>query len=296
VKFERRPNILNGFDFKALDDPHFLEDSVREDIIIRILVGLGYAATGANRIIRSKKLQHPFVTIGSHTKKITLIPDYVLEVENKYAWILEAKAPTEKIIDSKHVEQAYSYAIHNEIRVPYFALCNGREFVLYHVSKPKPVVHFNTIAIPSYWDNLRELLAPAHVLDYDDSLKKDFGLHLKRLGFDKFNSLLFPDTPIAFIGKIEDDLYTFGSGLRYDGSDTYVATFDFDTKVLNQLSGKIPEAAMVILRKPLSEKTITRVDFADAIYRVNVNCRVGKKLQENEDEVFLPLWINRILG
>lgn len=219
LRFEKRPNILSGFNFRALDDPNFHEDSVREEIIVRILGGLGYSATGPNRIIRSKKLEHPFVTIGSKTKKIELVPDYLLEVRNKFAWVLEAKAPNEKIIDSKHVEQAYSYAIHSEIRVPYFALCNGREFVLYHISKPTPVIHFNTIATPSYWDNLYRLLAPEYVLDYDHSLKKDFGLHLKMLGFHKFEQLIFPDTPIAFIGKLEDNLYTFGSGaiswLRY---------------------------------------------------------------------------------
>jgi hypothetical protein len=294
LKFEKRPNILSGFDFRALDDPHFHEDSVREEIIVRILRGLGYAASGPNRIIRSKKLEHPFVTIGSKTKKIELVPDYLLQVDNRFAWVLEAKAPNERIIDSKHVEQAYSYAVHSEVRVPYFALCNGREFALYHISKPKPVIHFDTIAIPSYWDNLYRLLAPEHVLDYDLSLKKDFGLHLKMLGFYEFEHLIFPDTPIAFIGKLEEDLYTFGSGVRYPGSDTYVATFDFDTNVLNQLKGKIPDAAMKILNEPL-DHAIKQVNFVDALYRVSVDCRVGEKLQENEDEIFLPLRINRIV-
>ena len=295
MKFERRPNILSGFDFRALDDPHFHEDSVREEIISPILRGLGYAATGPNRILRSKKLRHPFITIGSKTRKIDIVPDYLLKVDNKFAWVLEAKSPSENIIDSKHVEQAYSYAIHNEIRVPYFALCNGRAFVLYHISKPEPIIYFETISTPSYWDNLYKLLAPPHVLDYDHSLKKDFGLHLKRLGFAEYESLIFPDTPIAFIGKLEDDLYTFGSGVRYNESDTYVTTFDFNTQVLEQLEGKIPAAAMVILRQPL-DNAMKRVEFADAIYRVNVDCRVSDKLQENADEIFLPLWINRILS
>jgi Type I restriction enzyme R protein N terminus (HSDR_N) len=277
-----------------LDDPHFHEDSVREEIMVRILSALGYAATGPNRIIRGKKLEHPFVTIGSKTKKIELVPDYLLEVDNRFAWVLEAKAPNEKIVESKNVEQAYSYAIHSEVRVPYFALCNGREFVLYHISKPKPIIHFNTIAIPSYWDNLYRLLTPEKVLEYDFSIKKDFGLHLKMLGFYEFEHLIFPDTPIAFITKLQEDLYTFGSGVRYLDSDTYVATFDFNTSVLRQFEGKIPEAAMTILSAPL-DGTIKQVNFADALYRVNVDCRVGDKLQENKDEIFLPLWINRIL-
>ena len=99
-------------------------------------------------------------------------------INDKFAWILDAKAPNEKILNTKHVEQAYSYAVHSEIRVPYFALCNGREFVLYHVSKSDPVVYFDMRALPMYWDVLIKLLDPNNVLTYDHGLRKDFGLHL----------------------------------------------------------------------------------------------------------------------
>jgi len=105
------------------------------------------------------------------------------------------------------------------------------------------------------------------------------------LGFHEFEQLILPDTPIAFIGKLEDGLYTFGSGVRYPRSDTYVATSDFDTNVLQQLNGKIPKAAMTILIGPLDE-TIKRVDCADAIYRVNVDCRVGDKLRKIRTRFF----------
>jgi len=103
------------------------------------------------------------VSIGSATKNIYLVPDYLLEVNDPYAWILEAKAPGVDIFKSAHVEQAYSYAIHSEIRVPYFALCNGREFVLYHISKPRPVLHFDLRLLASVWDNLVSALAPTNV-------------------------------------------------------------------------------------------------------------------------------------
>src|ERR1035437_1435053 len=117
---------IRGFDYAVLNDPEFKEDAVREEIITPILKALGYAVSGPNRIIRSRKLLHPFVSIGSARKEIFIIPDYLMEVSNKNAWIMEAKAPTEEIVKSVHVEQAYSYAIHNEIRVNYFVLCNGK--------------------------------------------------------------------------------------------------------------------------------------------------------------------------
>lgn len=295
MRVERRHSILHGFDFRVLDDPDFQEDSVREEIIVPILKGLGYGSAEPYKIIRSKKLLHPFVTIGSATKKIYLIPDYLLEVDGRFAWTLEAKAPNEKILNSKHVEQAYSYAIHKEIRVPYFALCNGKEFVLFHISKPQPVVHFRMEELPHCWDELVRLLGPKSVLDYDFNLKKDFGLHLKRLGFDKVASLIFMDVPISFIGKIGADLFSFGSGLKLDEGDSYVATFDFNSNVLEQLRGKVPNEGLQILRESPADAP-TQVTFVDSIYRVTVDCRVGANLTENENEIFLPLWINRIVS
>ncbi len=73
----KRFNILKGFTWESLDDPEFLEDSVREEIIVHILKGLGYVIERPYRIIRSKKLLHTFVSISSATKKIYLVPDYL---------------------------------------------------------------------------------------------------------------------------------------------------------------------------------------------------------------------------
>src|SRR5665213_1035327 len=82
-------NIQNNKDFK--------EDSVREVIIAPILYQLGYSQ---NNIVRSKSLQHPFLKVGSNKKiPITLIPDYSLKVEDNYAWVLDAKSPSESVTD-----------------------------------------------------------------------------------------------------------------------------------------------------------------------------------------------------
>lgn len=288
----KRFNILEGFAWEVLDAPEFQEDSVREEIIVPILKGLGYGIERPYRIIRSKKLLHPFVSIGSATKNIYLVPDYLLEVHDKNAWILEAKAPNEDILNTKHVEQAYSYAMHSEIRAPYFALCNGRLFVLYHVSKPAPVLQFDMRLIASYWDNLVKLLGPKTVLNCDFGLKKDLGLHLKRLGFDEFSSLIFPAVPVPFIAHLMEDQYNFSLGMKLDEGDEYMASFDFGSKVMQQLHGRIPEEGFRILTKPFEDE-IRQVMFADTFYRVNVDCRVGENLIENDQEIFLPMLVNR---
>ena len=291
---ERRPNIFSAFDFSLLDDPEFKEDAVREELIAPMLKGLGYSASGDYKIVRSRRLKHPFISIGSRRKRLDLVPDYLFEINGTPAWVLDAKAPAEDLDDTKHLEQAYSYAIHPEIRVPYFALCNGRRFVLYHVSKPKPILDFHMIATAAAWDNIVALVGPHRVLDYDYNLKKDLGLHLKRLGFDKFDSLIFPMVPIMSIGRISNDLFSFSAGVIPDGEDTYVATFDFDEARFKHFEGRIPQKAIDLLSKPITD-SMTQVHFADAVYRVSIDCVVGTELQENEDEIFLPLMINRLL-
>jgi len=98
--------LFGTFDFSVLGSSDFKEDSVREEVILPILHALGYSPAGLNQIIRSRTLLHPFVNIGSQKRKIYLIPDYLLAVENKPAWILDAKAPGENISAGENVEQA----------------------------------------------------------------------------------------------------------------------------------------------------------------------------------------------
>jgi 16S rRNA G966 N2-methylase RsmD len=154
---------LEDFDFALLDSQGFKEDSVREEIIHPLLKALGYAASGPNRIIRSKGLEHPFLTVGSKKKRITLIPDYLLTVDENFTLVLDAKAPDEEVKTGHNVEQVYSYAIHPEIRIELFALCNGREFILFDVHQKEPVLYLHLSEITHYWEDLIKYLAPVNV-------------------------------------------------------------------------------------------------------------------------------------
>jgi hypothetical protein len=288
-------NVLDGFDFNLLKNPEFKEDSVREEIILPIIKGLGYSSNKPNQIIRSRNLIHPYVSIGSQRKDIYIIPDYLFEVDNKPAWILDAKSPTESIIKSKHVEQAYSYSIHSEVRVKFFALCNGLEFALYNIEESKPILHFPVQAIPLYWETLRQLLTPARVFASNPlQYSKDLGLHLKRLGFETFKNIIFPKVPITHIGQMDPDFFSL-SGVVIEDGEKYVVTFDFGDDVFNQLIGKIPTEAIKLLsvRSPGSRQV---VKFGDRAFFVNIDCKISDRLEENDKEIFLPLWINSILG
>ena len=151
-------SLFGNIDFRAIaKDPDFKEDSVREVIILPILKELGYEQ---QNIVRNKRLKHPVLTTGSTKRKISLEPDYLLKVEEKFAWVLDAKAPNKQVNNRSHVEQVYSYASHHEIRSTYFALCNGREFVLYSMEgiDDTPILHFALDEIELYWERLEKLL------------------------------------------------------------------------------------------------------------------------------------------
>lgn len=288
-------NILEHFDLNLLENSEFKEDSVREEIVVPILKELGYTASKPNQIIRSRNLIHPFVSIGSQKKKIYIVPDYLLEVEGKPTWILDAKAPSESIIKSKNVEQAYSYAIHPEVRARFFSLCNGKEFVFFSVDGIEPIMHFQIQALPLYWESIKGILSPEKVLLKNNlEYKKDLGLHLKRLGFDQNTTLVFPQIPITNITQLDDDMFTINVGGAILNNSTYVATFDFDLSVLKQLKGKIPEDGFKMLLTRRNEGRVA-VRFPDKAYLVDVECEIGEKLEENDKEIFLPLKLLKIL-
>jgi len=156
-----KQNLFGQIDFKSLShNSEFKEDSVREVLILPILKELGYSQTD---IVRSKTLQHPYLTIGSKNKiAIKLIPDYSLKVANNFAWVLDAKSPDQNINDSENIEQVYSYSSHPEIRSTYFALCNGLYFSLFRreSSTNEPILFFSLDEIEHSWEKLSMYLSP----------------------------------------------------------------------------------------------------------------------------------------
>ncbi|WP_051686545.1 type I restriction enzyme HsdR N-terminal domain-containing protein [Vibrio pacinii] len=291
MKYEKSFNPLSDFSLDMLTDIEFKEDSVREEIITPILKALGYSASKPNKIIRSRSLKHPFISIGSQRKEITCIPDYLLEVDGKLAWVLEAKKPGENILTGKHVEQAYSYAIHTEIRVPLFALCNGEEFVLYKISEDRPILHFKIEELPNYFEALGKYLSPQNALNTEYKLAKDFGLHLKRVGFEQFEHLVFQDVPFSYIAQLDGNKFTTATGIEPYEGEVYCVSFDFGIEVFEQMKGLIPDEAYEILsRRDMGQRNT--VKFGDGRFLISVDCKVGQNLEENHNEIFLPLWVN----
>lgn len=237
-------NLFKNFDFNLLDSPDFKEDSVREELITPLLHALGYQARGEFQILRSKALVHPFVMIGSKQHKVNIIPDYLLRVKNHFAWVLDAKRPDQKIVNHTNVEQVYSYAIHPEVRVDLYALCNGRELVVFHISHIEPILKVALQDVENKWSDIEKLLSPYTVLSYQPrpkNLYPDYGLYLYKLGYTDQNiAHFFYEIPVDHIARVDDKTLSIFVNFAPDGVE-FALSFDFSFERLVDLVNLAPE-------------------------------------------------------
>jgi hypothetical protein len=110
------------------------ESDVREEVIAPLLRRLGYRSGSANNIIREQFLRYPRLSLGLRNPKkdpeLRGKADYILEVDKRHRWVIEAKG-AEVTISDNDIEQAWTYANHPEVRALYFVLCNGRILLIH---------------------------------------------------------------------------------------------------------------------------------------------------------------------
>lgn len=284
--------IIDGFNYKNLDDPEFLEDSVREEILLPLIKAMDYDVSSQNKIVRGRKLQHPYVFFGTIKKKINIVPDYILEVSGNPFWILEAKAPYENINNPEVIAQAYSYAIHQDVRAKFFLISNGKEFVLYDTAIYKPLLSFKIFDLNYMYEMLYQYLNPQNYENkYIHKLAKDFGLHLKRLNLIE-HKFTFLDIKIPYIARINKNQYTISSSVPF--GDVYLMTIDFGKLELEMLKDQIPLQAYEMLSGEFNDR-IDQIMF-DSPISLAIECKLGDEIEENDDEFFLPLRITRAIN
>lgn len=288
-------DIFGQFDFRLLDDPEFCEDSVREELVVPLLAALGYSASGPNRIIRSRRLEHPYVYFGTVRKGINIIPDYLLERGGELAWVLDAKAPTENVDTGKNVEQAYSYAMHRDIRVPFYALCNGRKLVVNHVSHAEPVIDIALQDINKEWPVILGLLGceSAWPGGIPPGFLPDMGLALLKAGFDRSEDgkkyfHMFCPLRVDIVTKIQDDLYSVNGTYAPPESVPFIVTFDFGVeeyaKFLEALSPEMQQG----VKAALSQQPY-RAFFKEAAKPwLTIMGHLGDETFTNENESYRP--------
>lgn len=221
------------------EDSEFKEDSVREEIVAPIIKRLGYSASGDNRVVRSKSLTHPFVMIGSKKHKINIVPDYALEINNEIRGILDAKSPSEKLSKNKHIEQAYSYAIHPEVRCRYYSLCNGKQLVIYDVGRYTPVLEVDFKDIDRRWDQIQSLLGPRNLSRWARlELNPDLGMAISKFCSQSNMEHIFPLARISSLTFIGENTLSSTESIPF-GNDVYAVTFDFPDEVGKELTKRM---------------------------------------------------------
>lgn len=241
--------MFQHFDPQLFSDPNFKEDSVREVIIAPILSRLGYHPTGDQTVVRSKALVQPFIYVGTRQHPVTIIPDYTLYFQGRPVLVLDAKSPSESVSFRLHVQQAYSYAIHPEVRVNHFALCNGRRLVVYSVENPNSLLDMPYEEFESRWEDIEKLLKPKYLLKPE--LRKfapDFGFVLSRLGLASDVELIMLQTRLNLFARVSQDLFTVTVNTEFADKD-HCVSFDFKPEQLPLLIAGLPTE----LREQFSE-------------------------------------------
>jgi hypothetical protein len=283
--------MFEDFDFSVLDSEEFKEDAVREEIIAPILKKLGFSASGPSRVQRSKNLVHPYVMIGSKKHKINIVPDYTLYVDDEPVAIIEAKGPTQEIFASEHVEQAYSYAIHPDVRVEYYGLCNGREWILYAVSRWEPVLRLSIADLDQNWSVFEQKMLPKFLQNPElQGFMPDYGLTMRKLGLSKDVIQHFVLHNLQMIMKAEDDLYVANTTTDLDGTE-YMITLDLSEAKYQQLLSKLPSGPAEEIRSALRRAPFQAFLAGKVI--VTVSGTFGEPT-EGAYEEFIPIIVGEV--
>lgn len=195
------------------------------------------------------------------------------------------------MLSDDHLQQAYSYAIHKEIRCEEFGLCNGRELVLFNTQQAEPLLHLRFDDFESNWSDIEKFLAPKYLCE--PMLRRfapDFGLALKRMGFNKDVEIAMLETRLNLFAKINDELLTASANCDF-GSGEHCASFDFHPNMLEAMVTGLPS----VLAERFIE-ALNRAPFqaaAGLVIELDITVQLGQ-LTQGQSESFVPLIIQQV--
>lgn len=159
----------------------YSEHDVRENIIRPLLVQLGYQP----EMVWTKlplKYDRLFLGRKKGSKKDRALrgeADYIMDVDGRLRWVIEAKRPGEISDDDR--EQAFSYAMHPQVRAIIFGVVSGTHFEFFHTfHKPEngPWLEFRYDDLPAQFQRLSNLVSPAAMVRNNPDFVLDAGLPL----------------------------------------------------------------------------------------------------------------------
>lgn len=167
--------MFGPFDFSRMN-----ETDIREQILVDLLRVLGYRHSSPNDIITEQPLRYSALALGRKKKtdpKLRGKADYILEVEKRLRWVIEVKSPAAPLSEDDR-DQAWSYAIHPEVKALFYLVSNGRSYELFRAGEApgiRPVLSFSHEELRERLPILANVLSP-------DSLKRDFPTYVLDVG------------------------------------------------------------------------------------------------------------------
>jgi len=194
-----------------------------------------------------------------------------------------------KIITGKNPEQAFSYAIHREIRVDKYASCNGLEFIVFDTKAIKLILHLSIDEIEDKWDELYRILSPlAFTKPYIFDYRPDFGLWCLKAGLPLDTVQHFIDCGINAIGKVDENAYTFSIGIPIE--KMCLASFDFEKNSFNAFIQQVPLEKRELIKYSLTHQPFKYTPKSEnESFRISFSATMGTDIVDNGDEAFIPL-------
>ena len=285
--------MFANFDPSLFDDTDFKEDAVREVIITPMLTRRGYSPSGSTRIVRSKTLIHPFIYAGTRKVPVKLIPDYTLLNDTRALLILDAKRPSEDILSREHIQQAYSYAIHPEIKCCTLALCNGKHLVVFDVDRDDPLLVIGFDKYESEWSTIEKYLSLKFLKD--PKLRKfeaDFGCALARLGFPEGGKLTLLPAKFNMFARLDYKLMSATANIDFADSP-HCVSFDFEQTLLPKILSCLPKELSDAFSDALSKSPFQAA--AELAIELDIDTRLGPEI-DGQSEKFRPLIIENVIA
>lgn len=288
--------VLQNFDFSEVNSKDFKEDSVRELIITPILDALGYSSNGKYKVSRSKALIHPFWYLGTSKRKINIVPDYVLNINDIPLVVIDAKSPKENILNGPNVEQTFSYAMHQEIRAKMYGLCNGKSLTIFNVSIYNPIAVIDLTNINMAWKEIEKYLLPKNVeFPHLSDFKPDLGLFMFKSGIPKDFIFEFPGVYLEHMAKLSDNEYCCSCNIQLNG-ESFSTTFDMDYESFIDLMDCLNHQISHEIKDSLSKQPF-QTSFKDNKHPcVDIKAILTRHIQKGviTSEEFLPFNIIEI--
>lgn len=256
-----------------------------------MLTRLGYAPSGQNRIARSKRLQHPFIYAGTRKCPVNIIPDYTLFAGEKAILILDAKRPSEDISSIANVQQAYSYAIHPEVKCQHFALCNGRSLAVFSVDAAEPLLEVVFADFEKRWIDIERHLSPRFLLEpILRQFAPDLGFAFSRLKLAPDATVTMLDVHLNTFSLV--DPQTMSASANCDFADKpHMASFDFHPRLLPLIVAGLPEQLREMFLQALNRMPFQAC--ADLMIVLDIDTKLGPETQ-GVSKTFIPFLITKV--